>query len=43
MLLEQTIANSPSLQPYEYINTEVAEDGHRLVLNLASCKGSTTG
>ena len=43
MLLEQTIANNPSLQPNEYINTEIAEDGHQLVLNLASWKGSTTG
>ena len=27
MLLEQSIANYLSLQPYEYINTEIAEDG----------------
>lgn len=38
MLLEQIIANNPSLQPYEYVNTEIAEDGHRLVLYLASRK-----
>ena len=38
MLLEQTIANNPSLQPYEYINTEIGEDGQRLVLHLASRK-----
>ena len=38
MLLEQTIANNPSLQSYEYINTEIGEDGHRLVLHLASKK-----
>ena len=38
MLLEQIIANNPSLQPYEYINTEIAEDGHRIVLHLASRK-----
>ena len=38
MLLEQIIANNPSLQPYEYINTEIGEDGHRLVLHLASKK-----
>ena len=38
MLLEQIIANDPTLQPYEYINTEIAEDGHRLVLHLASRK-----
>ncbi len=43
MLLEQIIANNPSLQPYEYVNTEIAEDGHRLVLHLASWKASTTG
>lgn len=38
MLIEQIIANNPSLQPYEYINTEIVEDGHRLVLHLASRK-----
>ncbi len=36
MLLEQIIANNPSLQPYEYDNTEIAEDRHRLVLHLAA-------
>ena len=35
MLLEQIIANN--------VNTEIAEDGHRLVLHLASWKASTTG
>ena len=43
MLIKQIIANNPSLQPYEYVNTEIAEDGHRLVLQLASWKASTTG
>ena len=38
MLLEQIIANDPTLQPYEYINTEIAEDGQRLILHLASRK-----
>ena len=38
MLLEQIIANNQSLQLYEYINTEIAEDGHRLVMHLASRK-----
>ena len=38
MLLEQIIANNPSLQPYEYVNTEITEDGHRLVLHLTSRK-----
>ena len=36
MLFEQVIANNPSLQPYEYISTEIAEDGKRLVLHLKS-------
>ena len=38
MLLEQIIADNQSLQPYEYVNTEIAEDGQRLVLHLASRK-----
>ena len=38
MLLEQSIANYLSLQPYEYINTEITEDGKRLVLHLGSRK-----
>ena len=29
MLFEQVIANNPSLQPYEYISTEITEDGKR--------------
>ena len=41
MLFEQIIANNPSLQAYEYINTEIAEDGHRLVLHLASRKDTS--
>ena len=36
MLIEQIIANDPTLQPYECINTEIAEDGQRLILHLAS-------
>ena len=36
MLLEQIIADAPTLQPYEYINTEIAEDGQRLILHFAS-------
>ena len=36
MLFEQVIANNPSLQPYEYISTEITEDGKRRVLNLES-------
>ena len=36
MLFEQIIANNPSLQPYEYISTEIAEDGNRMVLHLES-------
>ena len=38
MLFEQIIADNTLLQPYEYINTEIAEDGNRLVLHLASRK-----
>ena len=38
MLFEQIITDNTLLQPYEYINTEIAEDGHRLVLHLASRK-----
>ena len=36
MLFDQIIANNPSLQPYEYISTEITEDGKRLVLRLGS-------
>ena len=36
MLFEQIIANNPSFQPYEYISTEIIEDGNRLVLHLES-------
>ena len=36
MLFEQIIANNPSFQPYEYISTEMIEDGSRLVLHLES-------
>ena len=36
MLFERVIANNLSLQPYEYISTEIAEDGKRLVLHLKS-------
>ena len=36
MLLEQSIANYLSLQPYEYISTEIIEGGKRLVLHLES-------
>ena len=32
MLFEQIIANNTSLQPYEYISTEITENGNRLVL-----------
>ena len=38
MLFEQIIANNPSLQPYEYISTEITENGNRLVLHLGSRK-----
>ena len=38
MLFEQVIANNPSFQPYEYISTEIPEDGLRLVLHLESRK-----
>lgn len=38
MLLEQSIANYLSLQPYEYINTEIAEDGKQRLLHLKSTK-----
>ena len=36
MLIDQVIANNPSLQPYEYISTEITEDGKRMVLHLES-------
>lgn len=36
MLIEQNIADYLSLQPYEYVSTETAEDGRRIQLNLAS-------
>ena len=38
MLFEQSIANYLSLQPYEYINTEIAEDGKHRLLHLKSSK-----
>ena len=38
MLFEQVIANYLSLQPYEYINTEIAEDGKQRLLHLKSIK-----
>ena len=38
MLFEQSIANYLSLQPYEYINTEIAEDGKQRLLHLKSIK-----
>ena len=38
MLLEQSIANYLSLQPYEYINTEIAEDGKQRLLHVKSSK-----
>ena len=38
MLIEQSIANYLSLQPYEYINTEIAEDGKHRLLHLKSNK-----
>ena len=36
MLFEQIIANNPSFQPYEYVSTEIIEDGNRLVFHLES-------
>ena len=36
MLFEQIIANNSSLQPYEYINTEIAENGQYLLLHFES-------
>ena len=38
MLFEQSIANYLSLQPYEYINTEIAEDGKQRLLHLKSIR-----
>lgn len=38
MLFEQSITNYLSLQPYEYINTEIAEDGKQRLLHLKSSK-----
>ncbi len=38
MLIEQSIANYLSLQPYEYISTEIAEDGKQSLLHLKSNK-----
>ena len=40
MLFDQIIANNPSLQPYEYISTEIAEDGKRMVLHLESMRNT---
>ncbi len=36
MLIDQVIANNPSLQPYEYIGTEIAEDGQKVLLHFES-------
>ena len=36
MLFDQIIANNPSLQPYEYISTEITEDGKQWLLHLKS-------
>ena len=36
MLIDQIIANNPSLQPYEYISTEITEDGKQWLLHLKS-------
>ena len=36
MLIDQVIANNPSLQPYEYISTEITEDGQRVLLHFES-------
>ena len=36
MLFEQIIANNSSHQPYEYINTEIAENGQYLLLHFES-------
>ena len=41
MLFEQIITNNPSLQPYEYIRTEIIEDRKRLVLYLVLCQAKT--
>ena len=40
MLFEQVIANNPSLQPYEYVSTEIAEDGKHWLLHLKSSRGT---
>ena len=40
MLYEQVIANNPSLQPYEYVSTEIAEDGKHWLLHLKSSRGT---
>ena len=40
MLFDQIIANNPSLQPYEYISTEIAEDGKHWFLHLKSNRGT---
>ena len=40
MLFEQVIANNPSLQPYEYVSTEIAEDGKHWFLHLKSSRGT---
>ena len=40
MLFEQIIANNPSLQPYEYVSTEIAEDGKHWFLHLKSSRGT---
>ena len=36
MLIDQVIANNPSIQPYEYIGTEIAEDGQDVLLHFES-------
>ena len=41
MLFKQVMANNPSLQSYEYISTEITEDGNRLVLHLESRRNTT--
>ena len=40
MLFEQVIANNPSLQPYEYVSTEIAEDGKHWFFHLKSNRGT---
>ena len=40
MLFEQVIANNTSLQPYEYINAEIAEGGKQWLLHFKSGRGT---